>query len=280
MITKQMILTLNPRHPNPQAAADALQQAAVKFGITDPRSVAAWIANIMTESNLVPQREDMYYTKPETLCEVWGSKFPNLYNPALYIKNPQKLGNLVYANREGNGDIASGDGYRFRGGGFIQRTFKNGYLRAEKRTGLPFSTQPELMEQYGPAAMDAAAYWTLDSTADKLARAGDIRGTRRAVNGPKMLHADKMLGYYARVLPLVQAAQKPATPVVKLVVRGGGKEVVWDGASVYDGLNLVEEVPQLCLIYPTAGGPWVYKTVKVWRRQNGELVLERVNNQL
>lgn len=274
MITTELILALNPRHPNPKAAADALQQAAVKFGITDPRSVAAWLANLMVESNLVPQRENMYYTDPNRLIKIWPSKFPKLYSPAQYIKNPEKLGNLVYAGYKGNGDVTSGDGYRYRGGGLVQRTGKNGFALAQQRTGLPFLAQPKLMEQYGPTAMDAAAYWTLDSSADRLARAGDIRGTRRAVNGAAMLHADLMLAYYAKVLPLVQ--QVTETPRV-ILINAAGQEVPWNGKpDPYGGVTLTDAlIAQLRTVYPQPGGPWQYGTLKVYLRRNGDLVLEK-----
>lgn len=81
--------------------------------------------------------EDLYYKTADRLPVVWPKRFsmiPNdpsgkLYAPD-YIKNPQKLGNAVYANRIGNGDIASNDGYNYRGRGAFHLTGKGNYAGA------------------------------------------------------------------------------------------------------------------------------------------------------
>lgn len=275
MITSDLIRRLNPKHPNPQAAADALQQAAVRFGITDPRSVAAWLANLTVESGLMPCRENLNYRDPRRARGIFSALAG--YPDSAFLGNPQGMANIVYAGKLGNGPVSSGDGWRYRGAGMIQTTGRNNFRTTGKLIGLDLEGQPELLEQYGPAALAAAAYWTRMSSAHQCACAGDIRGTRRAVNGPKMLHADVMLGYYARTLPLVQQASPPAQGRVLLVPLGGGEPVVWDGRSKFGGQDLVTLVPQLQQVYASPGGPWEYGGVlRVWRRQSGDLVLERL----
>ncbi|RJF74905.1 hypothetical protein D3875_02610 [Deinococcus cavernae] len=276
MITPELIRALSPRHPNPQAAATALQQAAVKFGITDPRSVAAWLANLMTESNLVPVRENMYYTDADRARGIFRALKGR--SNSEFLRNPQGMANIVYAGKLGNGNVASGDGWRYRGGGFIQTTGRSGYRNTGKLIGLDLEGHPELLEQYGPAALAAAAYWTRLSSAHQLACRGDIRGTRRAVNGPKMLHCDLMLSHYARVLPRVQDAYEPR---VLLVPLGGGEPAPWDGEPARYSGHLLDDalVATLRLAYPQPGGPFNYSPgLRVFVRQSGDLVLERAVN--
>lgn len=73
------------------------------------------------------------------------------------------------------------------------------------------------------------------------------------------------------------AEQKPPEGRVLLVPPGGGEPVEWNGSDIYNKQNLVELMPQLRVLYPSPGGPWEYGGVlKVWRQQDGDLVLERL----
>lgn len=98
------------------------------------------IAQICIESSYFTTiRENLYYTTAERLRRVFPSYFKSKYNPNDYLRNPVKLGNLVYGNRYGN---SSTNGYIFRGGGLIQTTFKDMYLlirtTVEKITGQTY----------------------------------------------------------------------------------------------------------------------------------------------
>ncbi|GGN32208.1 glycoside hydrolase family 19 protein [Deinococcus daejeonensis] len=270
MITADLIRILNPRHPNPNAAADALQQAAVRFGLTHPESLAAWLANLSVESGFLPVRENMFYTNAARARTIFSQL--RGHPDSAFIRNPQGMANIVYAGRLGNGSAASGDGWRYRGGGMIQTTGRNGYRKTGELIGLDLEAHPELLEQYGPAALAAAAYWTRLSSADRLARAGDIRGTRRAVNGPAMLHADEMMAAYQRILPLIRPA-----PRLLLVPKGGGEPGEWNGRdNPYGGVTLSDALSeQLRTVYPPGSGPHEYQGLRIWHRRNGDLVLER-----
>tara|TARA_Y200000002_G_C22631043_1_gene642512 strand:+ start:250 stop:879 length:630 start_codon:yes stop_codon:yes gene_type:complete len=72
-------------------------------------------------------KEGLYYSTPERLMAVWPSRFKSVEDAMPYTKNPEALANNVYANRMGNGDEASGDGFKFSGAGFIQLTGRSNY---------------------------------------------------------------------------------------------------------------------------------------------------------
>src|SRR4051794_6874533 len=116
-----MTITINQLNRiMPNAATDACKVFLEEFNtqlpahqIDTPLRIAAFIAQGAHESGELRELvEKMGYTKPERLMEVWPSRFPNKDFAMLYINNPSKLGSFVYANRMGNGDEASGDGYK------------------------------------------------------------------------------------------------------------------------------------------------------------------------
>jgi putative chitinase len=76
-----------------------------------------------------------------------------------YAQNEQKLANYVYAKRLGNGDEASGDGYRYRGRGLIQLTGRGNYRSAGAAIGQPLENEPDLLERPAAAALSAAHFW-------------------------------------------------------------------------------------------------------------------------
>jgi putative chitinase len=94
-----------------------LNEAMDAFAIWTRERQAGFLGQIAHESNgLRRLEEDLNYTATR-LRTVWPNRFPTDEIAMLYAHNPQKLGSYVYANRFGNGDEASGDGYRFRGRG-------------------------------------------------------------------------------------------------------------------------------------------------------------------
>ena len=72
-------------------------------------------------------KEGLYYSTPERLMAVWPSRFKSVEAAMPYAKNPEALANNVYSDRMGNGDEASGDGWKFSGKGFIQLTGRSNY---------------------------------------------------------------------------------------------------------------------------------------------------------
>ena len=100
---------------------------AVYYGLDRPKRTAHYLAQVFTESGaLKATSENMNYSA-QRLMQVWPNRFRTLEFAEQYAHNPEKLANYVYANRMGNGDEASGDGWRYRGRGFIGLTGKENY---------------------------------------------------------------------------------------------------------------------------------------------------------
>lgn len=101
---------------------------------------------------------------------------------AMHPANQKMIGSIIYANRNGNGDINSGDGYRYRGRGLIQITGKANYEALVKQLGADVVTNPDLLLGYRFAAMSAAAWWK-NHGLNELADSDDVTRITRVING-------------------------------------------------------------------------------------------------
>lgn len=101
---------------------------------------------------------------------------------AMHPANQKKIASIIYANRNGNGDVASGDGYRYRGRGLIQITGKANYEALVKQLGADVVANPDLLLGYRFAAMSAAAWWK-NHGLNELADSDDVTRITRVING-------------------------------------------------------------------------------------------------
>ena len=135
----------------PQAVIDQIPEAAAKFGITTNLRLAHFLAQCALEStNFTATVENMNYSA-QRLLQVFPKYFKNVDVNA-YARNPEKIGSRVYANRMGNGDEASGDGFRYRGRGYIQLTGKNNYQSFTNHIGEDCVANPDLVATEYPLA--------------------------------------------------------------------------------------------------------------------------------
>lgn len=131
-----------------------------------------FMAQIEHESGLKLVRENMYYKTIEGLRETFKSPFAGKSDSFVrqYLRNPEKCANYVYANRNGNGSEASGDGWKYRAGGYIGVTGRGNYLVLSKDTGIDFVGNPDLMLEEVNSLISALWYWknhNLNAYADK-----------------------------------------------------------------------------------------------------------------
>ena len=143
-----------------------------KYGVNTPIRIAHFMAQIEHESGLAPKRESLYFTSIDGLRKTFYSPFKNKTDSFVksFLRNSEHCANYVYANRGGNGDQSSGDGFKYRGGGLIQNTFKNGYKWLTDKTGIDFLNNPDLILVEANAMICALEFWKengLNTHADK-----------------------------------------------------------------------------------------------------------------
>lgn len=179
----------------PQAKAEILlpvvQSVLDEYGVLSYRQVAAFLANIGVESNgLTVAVESLNYSA-DRMAAVWPARYalqpvskpprPNATAVRLAY-NPQALANNVYAGRLGNGDEASGDGWRYRGRGWMQVTGRYNYKTIGNRLGVDLESNPEKMEEALIAARSAGSFWIV-AGCNELADKDMFSQTVKQING-------------------------------------------------------------------------------------------------
>ena len=107
---------------------DFLDEGMERFEINTPNRIAAFIAQVAHESGDFRYTEENLNYSWMGLRKTWPGKFPTDELAQQYHRQPERIANLVYAGRYGNGGEASGDGWKYRGRGLIQLTFHDNYL--------------------------------------------------------------------------------------------------------------------------------------------------------
>lgn len=125
--------------------ANELPSVMQKFNITTSLRLAHFLAQCSHESgNFNSIRENLNYSA-KGLMATFPKYFPTEALAKQYERQPEKIGNRVYANRMGNGNEASGDGFKFRGRGYIQLTGKENYQSFGKFIGEDLVLNPDLV---------------------------------------------------------------------------------------------------------------------------------------
>lgn len=169
----------------PEKVLSQIPQIIDKFQINTPLRLAHFLAQCSHESwNFTATTENLNYG-PVALLSTFKKYFPDLPKADEYARKPEKIANLVYANRMGNGPESSGDGYRYRGRGYIQLTGKVNYQAFDKVVEEDIVNQPELVATKYPL-LSAAWYWNsrnLNTVADGGSTELEIARVTRRVNG-------------------------------------------------------------------------------------------------
>lgn len=180
LTAEELASILGCRPERAAAWTQPLQRAMTHNGITTPRRVAHFLAQIGHESASLSRLSENLNYSANRLLEIWPSRFTR--DAALqYARKPEAIANRVYAGRMGNGSEASGDGWRYRGRSPIQLTGRDNYARMSTLTGLPLLEVPELALQPEEGSRIAAAWWQANGL-NALADSGDILAVSRRVN--------------------------------------------------------------------------------------------------
>lgn len=168
----------------PEVVYNQIPSVAGAFNITTPLRLAHFLAQCSHESgNFKAISENLNYSS-DGLQKIFGKYFPGDLE-LQYAKKPEKIASRVYANRMGNSDEASGDGWKYRGRGYIQLTGKSNYTKFTQFIGEDCVANPDLVATKYPLA--SAAFFfnnnNLWSSCDKGATDADVTAVTKRVNG-------------------------------------------------------------------------------------------------
>lgn len=174
---------IKSQFPNLNISVEELDSLLEKYEINTVNRVAGFFAQCAHESgNFKVKVENLNYSA-DSLNRVFPKYFKNAGVDAnLYARQPEKIANRVYANRMGNGDESSGDGWRYRGRGFIQLTGKDNYQGFANSIGRDLNSVIDYLAQDDGAMESALYYWksrNINSTCDS----DNIESMTKKVNG-------------------------------------------------------------------------------------------------
>lgn len=171
--------------------ADPLSIACARFDINTPARISGFVAQCNVESRgFTTLEESLFYRDAVRVQRIFRSRIRDLEHAASLTRNPKALANCVYAGKNGNGDEASGDGWRYRGRGLKQLTGRGNYRDASVELGRPYEEQPDLVLEPADACLTAAWFWHTRKC-NVLADSSQWDAITKAVNGPAMLEADR-----------------------------------------------------------------------------------------
>jgi putative chitinase len=178
----------------PQVVIDSIPEVAAKFGINTPLRVAHFLAQCGHESGGFRVTQENLNYSAKGLNGIFKKYFPTEAAATPYARQPQKIANKVYANRMANGSEASGDGYKFRGRGYIQLTGRDNYTQFGKAIGVDIPSNPDLVAS--TYALASAAWFWSKNGLNKLADAGAgdtaVTSITKRVNGGTIGLADRI----------------------------------------------------------------------------------------
>jgi putative chitinase len=222
MITPGQLHSVFPTTRNPGLWCRVFDKVVDEFDLRAPTRLAMWLAQCGYESeSFNVLRENMSYQTVAKLRAVYPHEFPTDDSAQKYVTNPYGLACFIYANKDGNGGVETGDGFTYRGGGLIQLTGKANYEGVGKALGLDLLHRPKQITIELVAARTAGFFWKQNDL-NAAADAGDFDYTTKRINGSAMEGADARRELWVKLqvamnaLPPEQIAAlaRRATPVV------------------------------------------------------------------
>lgn len=182
LITRDQLAQIIPRNPYIDQWCEALNKILPDYGIDTPQRVAAFVAQCAHESGGFTFLTENLNYRAASLRKVFPKYFPDDSLAAMYANKPEMIANRIYANRMGNGDEASGDGFRYRGRGLIQLTGRDNYTWFALSIDTPLEEAVEYLQTFEGAVQSACWFWetnNLNQWADK----DDILTLTKRING-------------------------------------------------------------------------------------------------
>jgi putative chitinase len=196
-MTSEQFKQIMPRAP--QTWIDALIIEMKNQGIDNPLRESAFLAQIAHESSELSHLEENLNYSAERLMVIFPKKFPTIEFAQQYNRQPEKIANYIYANRMGNGDTSSGDGYKYHGRCPIQLTGKFNYQRYTALSEMPLINQPDLLLDPKIGSKVTCLFW-IENGLNRLADIENFQAITKIINGG-------LIGYEARLVYYIKAKE-------------------------------------------------------------------------
>ncbi len=259
MITPQQFSSLYPYCDEPEEWVQEMENIFPEYGIDTNKRIALFIAQCGHESAGWKLFEENLNYSAEGLNVVFPKYFKNAQRDAQeYHRQPEKIANVVYANRMGNGDIESGDGWYFRGRGPIQLTGLNNYQDFSIYSGIDVQFNSSLVTKDKKIALLSAIWYWNKHNLNYYADRSDINECTRIINGGYNGLEDR-ISHYNKVLEILQntrenTRENETFEIIKLGSRGD---------------SVVKIQKHLGLTYDGIFGMDTEEAVKIWQTNNG-----------
>jgi putative chitinase len=178
----------------PDAVITQIPDTAAKFGINTPLRLAHFLAQCGHESGGFRAVQENLNYSAKGLNGIFKKYFPTEASAAAYARNPQKIASKVYGGRMGNGPESTGEGFKFRGRGYIQLTGKDNYRAFGSAIGEDMTANPDKVATHYPL-LSAAWFFSkngLHRMADEGATDAVVTKITRRVNGGTIGLADRI----------------------------------------------------------------------------------------
>ncbi len=259
-LTKDHIIHILHGNADAAAWADAALEILPKYEITTANRIAGFFAQCGHESmNFTVLSENLNY-RAETLEKLFSKYFSKAgRNAADYAKQPEKIANVIYANRMGNGDTASGEGFKFRGRGIVQLTGKDNYSAFALSIKM---TLPDVIDYVTTkkGALESACWYWNSRNINAACDANDIVKMTKLVNGGTIGLEDRKHHYEQALAVLGGAVPAP------IASAGAIPGVLKKGST---GENVKRLQAELGLEDDGVFGPGTEAAVKKWQSANG-----------
>jgi putative chitinase len=197
--TEQKLGKILTRNKKVHEWYEAMVVQLPQFEVTTPKRVAAFVAQCAHESaDFTVLSENLNYSA-DALNKLFGKYFAAAgRDSAPYHRKPEMIANVIYANRMGNGDTKSGEGYKFRGRGPIQLTGKDNYWKFASdffEDPETVMNDPDLVTDDIPTALYSALWFWNKNNLNREADSGDIKLMTKKINGGYIGLEDRIKHY-------------------------------------------------------------------------------------
>lgn len=193
-ITVEQFIKVFGQTADTPALVDALNAAMALNGIDTKDRICGFLSQAGHESGHFKVKVENLNYSQQGLRKVFPKYFPDDATAFRYARQPAAIANRVYGGRMGNGNEASGDGFKYRGRGYIQLTGKNNYTACGADIGVDLIANPDYLLTTEGAVQSAVWFWTknnLNALADKK----DVTAMTKRINGGTIGLADRQTLY-------------------------------------------------------------------------------------